>query len=229
MIRPDPPRSAPRSALAARVAAWLRREPVAAAILILCIVIEAALEGADAHLWGTPSWRPLAYDYGAFWGGLLTGVHPLYPGQPVVMFLSYSLLHGGFWHVTLNMFTLVSLTRPVTIRLGQGRFLALYLLSALGGAAGFALFSFTTAPMIGASGALFGMAGAILGWAWSDRRRLGWPRAEAARVLARPLLYLVGFNVVFFIVTHGQLAWGAHLGGFLVGWAAALRLDRRWR
>jgi membrane associated rhomboid family serine protease len=230
MFRPEAPRSTPpRPGPASRAAAWLRREPVAAAILILCLAIEAALEGADAGLWGAPGWRDAAYTYGAFWGGLLNGWAPLYPLQPVAMFLSYSLLHGGFLHVALNMITLISLTPPVTARLGQGRFFVLYLLSAIGGGAGFALFSFSTMPMIGASGALFGMAGALLAWAWSDRRAMGWSRLEVARLLAKPMLYLIGFNVVFFFVMHGALAWGAHLGGFLTGWICALLLGRRYR
>lgn len=227
MIRADAPVRPPRENLPRRFTGWIRREPVAAVILILCVAIEAALEGNDAGLWGAPGWRDAAYYYGAFWAPLLKGVAPLFPGQREAMFLSYAFLHGGFLHVTLNMWTLVVLTPPVTARLGQGRFLVLYLITAVGGGAGFALFSFSNNPMIGASGALFGMAGALLAWAWSDRRAFGWSRAQTARALARPILYLVAFNVVFFFVTNGELAWGAHLGGFLTGWVLALLLGRR--
>ncbi len=230
MSSADAPGAGRRSIRFARLAAWPRRQPAAAAIAFLCLSIEAILEGADAHLWGSPAWRGIAFNDGAFWGGLLQGAHPAFPLQPLVMFLSYSLLHGGFWHVALNMLTLVSLAPPVTARLGQRRFLTLYLLSAIGGGAGFALFSFTTAPMIGASGALFGLAGAILAWALADRRAIGQSRLEAARALARPILYLILLNVVMFWAMAGGLAWGCHLGGFLTGWALALWLDpRRYR
>lgn len=210
-----------------RIAAWTRREPAAATILILCLLIEAALEGAGAGLWGTTGWRDIAFALGAFQGGLLHGETPLYPFQSAVMFLSYGLLHGGFLHAALNMLTLASLAPPVTARVGQSRFLGLYILSTIGGGAGFALFSFSTDPMIGASGALFGLAGALLAWAWSDRRAMGQSRAEVARVLAKPMLYLIGLNVALYWAMQGGLAWGAHLGGFLTGWLSALFLRRR--
>ena len=51
--------------------------------------------------------------------------------------------------------------------------------------------------------------------------------AQAARALARPIVYLIGLNVVFFWAMNGGLAWGAHLGGFLSGWGLGLLYDRR--
>lgn len=214
-----PGQAAPQ--LTRRLMRWLRREPVAAVILLLCLGIEAALEGAEAGLWGRPDWRDIAFNFGAFQGGLLLGWQELFPLQKVAMFFSYSLLHGGFWHVTLNMLTLVSLAPPVTRRIGQARFLALYVLATIGGGAGFVLFSFSTGAMIGASGALFGLVGALLSWVWSDRRAFGQSRAQVARALTKPMLYLIGLNVVLYWATQGALAWGAHLGGFLVGWIFA--------
>lgn len=212
-----------------RLTGWPRRQPAAFAILALCVLIEAALEGADAGLWGAPGWRDAAYSYGAFLSGMQADWHPLYPLQPVAMFLTYSLLHGGFWHVTLNMITLISLAPPVTARLGQARFLILYLLSAIGGGLGFALLTVGPASMVGASGALFGLAGAILAWAWADRRAIGQSRAEVARLLARPILYLVALNAVMFVAMSGALAWACHLGGFVTGWAVALLMTRGYR
>lgn len=231
--------------LGGRLRRWFALNPVSGVILIACLLIEAALEGADYGLWGTQVWREAVFAYGAFWAGLLhPGVPspvdlqmsapfaaiqqglPMYPAEPALMFLSYAFLHGGFWHVALNMLTLVQLGRPVAARLGQARYLALYILTGIAGGAGFALFSYSTEPMVGASGALFGLAGALLAWAWADRRRVGMPARAAARVLARPILYLVGLNVLMFWAMNGGLAWGAHLGGFLAGWVLALLFDR---
>ena len=211
----------------ARLRGWFARNPVSVLILMVCLLIEGALEGADAGLWGAPGWRDTAYTYGSFWASLLRGDTPVYPLQPAAMFLTYGFLHGGFWHVTLNMITLVSLGAPVAARLGQARYLLFYLLTTIGGGAGFAVFSYSADPMVGASGALFGLAGAILAWAWADRRRYGQSPAQAARALARPIVYLIGLNVVFFWAMNGGLAWGAHLGGFLSGWGLGLLYDRR--
>ncbi len=210
-----------------RMGGWFRANPVAGAILILCLVIEGVLEGADAGLWGQADWRMLAVDYGAFFGVLLHGAQPNYPLQPVAMFVTYGFLHAGFVHVAVNMFTLVVLAAPVSARLGQARFASLYFIALIAGGAGFGLLSTLNAPMLGASGALFGLAGAILAWAWRDRRAFGQPTREIVRVLMRPILYLVLFNVVMFAATGGEIAWQTHLGGFLAGWAAALWLDPR--
>ncbi len=154
-----------------RMGGWFRANPVAGAILILCLVIEGVLEGADAGLWGQVDWRMLAVDYGAFFSVLLHGAQPNYPLQPVAMFVTYGFLHAGFVHVAVNMFTLVVLAAPVSARLGQARFAMLYFIALIAGGAGFGWLSSLNAPMLGASGALFGLAGAILAWAWRDRRR----------------------------------------------------------
>ena len=103
----------------ARLRGWFARNPVSVLILMVCLLIEGALEGADAGLWGAPGWRDTAYTYGSFWASLLRGDTPVYPLQPAAMFLTYGFLHGGFWHVTLTMITLVSLGAPVAARLGQ--------------------------------------------------------------------------------------------------------------
>ena len=53
-------------------------------------------------------------------------------------------MHDGFWHVGLNMLALWMIGRSLEPMLGRGRFLTLYLLSALGGSVAVALLSFTT-------------------------------------------------------------------------------------
>ena len=141
------------------------------------------------------------------------------------MFLTYGFLHAGFWHLALNMVTLWSLARIVIERVGNLKFLSVYALSILGGGAGYALLAETYRPMVGASGALFGLAGAILAWDYVDRFILKeglWPVARAA-------LLLIALNVALYFAMGGRLAWEAHLGGFVAGWLAALLLDPRGR
>ena len=52
-------------------------------------------------------------------------------------------MHDGFWHVGLNMLALWMIGRSLEPLLGRGRFLTLYLLSALGGSVAVALLAFT--------------------------------------------------------------------------------------
>lgn len=188
------------------------------AIVAICVAIEATLIGSDMGLWGRAVWRGLAYQYGGFWRGLLGDWQPNYAAQPVVMFVTYGFLHGGILHLLVNMITLVSLGRLVIERAGPWRFLMIYAVSLLGGAAGFAALSSAVQPMVGASGALFGLVGALAGWEYSARR--------LAREGIGPVLRLVGLlvvlNAVMYWAMDGNLAWEAHLGGFVAGWAASL-------
>jgi membrane associated rhomboid family serine protease len=141
------------------------------------------------------------------------------------MFLTYGFLHGGLLHLVVNMVTLWSLGLAVLDRVGSRGFVLLYAASLLGGALGFALLASTLAPMVGASGALFGLAGGLLAWGYVDRFTLQealWPVARAAGLL---LL----MNVVMWWALDGQLAWETHLGGFVAGWVAALMIDPRPR
>lgn len=193
------------------------------ALLALCILPEVVLQGADLGVWGRTGWRGLAYGWLGFWPGLLYDWRPNYPLQPLAMFVTYGFLHVGALHLVVNMVTLWSLGRSVIERSGQGAFVALYALSLLGGAMGFGLLTNTTIPMVGASGALFGLVGGMVVWAVIDRRHEGlplWP-------VGRAVIGLLVLNGVLWFVAGGQLAWQTHLGGCLAGAATARLLE--WR
>lgn len=192
-------------------------------IAVLCILPELAL-----HLGANPGFlRGKLLQNFAFWPGLLGGGWtPNYPLQQVAMFVTYGFLHAGIWHLAFNMMTLVSLGRPLLADLGGRRFAVLYALGLVGGGVGYAVFASKPLPMVGASGALFGLAGALL-WQhfaedWRER-----PHAEALRGAIWPVALLIGLNVVMFEVMQGQLAWETHLGGFLAGGAAMAVMLRR--
>ncbi|MDQ2089653.1 rhomboid family intramembrane serine protease [Marimonas arenosa] len=188
----------------------------------LCCVVELVLMSADLGFIGSTRWRGLAYQNGAFWAGLLDDWRPNYVAQPWLMFLSYSFLHGGLSHLAGNMLILVFLGPAVQARVGQWKLLAIYVLSAIGGAAGFALLGNNPQPVVGASGALFGLAGALVFWEFADHRREGrglWPVASI-------VLVLIAMNVIFWVLLEGVLAWQTHLAGFVSGWLAAWMLKR---
>lgn len=189
-------------------------------LIVPQVLIEVVLQAADLGILGTPLWRGITYQNGAFWAGLLHNWHPSYAGQPVTMFVTYAVLHNGIGHLAGNMLCLLLLGGRLIRRLGSGHFLGLFFVSILGGGAGFGLLSYSAHPMIGASGGLFGLAGA---WIWleaADRHRFGlalWP-------VGGVILGLVVLNALMWLALDGVLAWETHLGGFVAGVAyAALR------
>lgn len=193
------------------------------ALIGICTAVELALVLADLGLAGPGRLRALAYEYGGFWPGLLSGWRPNYALQPGAMFLTYGFLHGGPLHLAVNMVTLWSLGVVILARGGLGAFCLIYLAALLGGAVAYALLAGVAHPMVGASGALFGLAGAYLAWIGLDRRSRGaglWPVARAG-------LLLLALNVVMWWALSGRLAWQTHLGGFAAGAAVALLMGPR--
>lgn len=130
--------------------------------------------------------------------------------QPWRMITSAFLHSQGFiLHIVLNMYMLWIFGQALEPLLGRIRFLAVYLISAVGGSVGYLLLT----PLIpeggpvgvvGASGAIFGLFGAML---VVQRHR----RAET-----KQLWVLIAINgVIGFMVP--QIAWQAHLGGLIAG------------
>lgn len=214
-----------------------RGRPTPVLTLLICLIClpELVLLLADYGLIGSPRWRLLAYQYGAFWAGLLYGWQPNYTAQPALMFVSYGFLHTGPAHLTGNMLGLGWLGARIIDRWGTGRFIWLYLAAMLGGAVGFGALTSSPAPMIGASGAVFGLAAAWMVGEAQDRRirahkagHGGWPALWSTLKPALGLtLVLAGFNLISWMVQNGQLAWETHLGGFLAGLGVALLLPQR--
>ena len=204
----------------------LRRQWALILLIVLTCLPEIGLSLADHGLIGTVRWRLLAYQYGAFWAGLLQGWQPNYAAQPVLMFVSHALLHTGPVHLIGNMLGLAWLGARITARWGQAGLLWVYGVALLGGAAGFGLLSQNPAPMIGASGAVFGLAAAWILAGWRDRQQGGQPGWAALRPALGLTLVLALFNGVIWVLENGQLAWETHLGGFLAGACAAAVLER---
>jgi rhomboid protease GluP len=194
-------------------------------IITVCVTIELTLVVAGWSQSGG-ALRQKVYEYAGFWPGLLgRGWQSNYAAQPYTMFLSYGFLHGGLAHLIFNMIAVWQLGRQVIWRVGVGGFWWLYGATLFGGGLGFGLLANSLQPMVGASGALFGLLGGLLAWSYVDRyfhnRRL-WP-------IARAVLILIALNLVMWWLMAGQLAWETHLGGFVVGWIAALIIDPRSR
>lgn len=112
---------------------------------------------------------------------------------------------GSIFHILFNMFTLFIFGRILEGMLGRSRFLVLYLASGLAGSLGVMYFSTPTTWVVGASGAIFGLVGAVM----IIMRQLGGNVWQ--------LLVLVVINLVIGFLPGMNIAWQAHLGGLACG------------
>ncbi len=179
----------------------------------LCAGPELVLLGADTGLWGSARWRPLAYEDAAFWAGLLYGWTPNYALQPLAMFFTHAWLHQGPWHLAGNLAALMWLGPQVVRRRGTAGLYLFWFVAVPAGGLVFGLVGSSAAPMVGASGGLFGLAGE---WIVAEARTFARARARALRGIGLTAL-LVALNAAAWALQGGQLAWEAHLGGFLAG------------
>jgi membrane associated rhomboid family serine protease len=190
----------------------------AAGVLIGIHVLRAFLgDGPDAALLVTLGFQPVD-----FWS---PGAGPVLPpfGLAWLTPLTHQLLHGDAMHLIVNTGFLLAFGTVVERRLGSRRFLGLAVLS--GAVAAFGIMpGFITEPaptvLIGASGAISGLFGAMLHFAF--RRQPGQGGGLPPAMLAA--LAFVAANVligVFGLFSGGPvraIAWEAHIAGMIAGW-----------
>ncbi len=119
--------------------------------------------------------------------------------------LSSVFVHVEVWHIAVNMLALWFLGPQLELALGRLRFLALYVISGLGGSALVFWFGPLHSGTHGASGAIFGLMAALLILAY----KVGGNVQE--------ILYWVGLNALITLVFVNRISWQGHLGGFLTG------------
>lgn len=139
--------------------------------------------------------------------------------------LTCTFLHADLMHIGFNMYALKVLGDTAERLFGTPMFVALYLLSALGGSVaslGFTLSADPQLPSVGASGAVFGIMGGLLGFALSRR---GTVPPEVFKGLTRSALMFIAINVAIgFTVAFIDNA--AHLGGLAAGIVGGYFLSR---
>ena len=133
---------------------------------------------------------------------------------------------GAWWQVVTSVFTQVNVIHllvnmvslfiigPILERvLGRVRFLAVYAISGLAGSATVMWLTSPEASTVGASGALFGLMGAILLMSYKARGNY------------RQVLIILGANIAFTLFYVGTISWQGHfgglVGGLLAGWIIA--------
>lgn len=113
--------------------------------------------------------------------------------------------HVDIWHIGFNMLALWILGPQLEAILGRARFLTLYFVSTIVAACFVMWLSVFYLPTLGASGAIFGMMGAILVLAWKHNGDV------------RTILIWLGANAAITFIGGSAISWQGHLGGFVGG------------
>lgn len=228
-----------------------RREPVFNMPPVVLVLIGAcvAIYAAQAYLYSADRY---AYEVLLQYGAFIPSKVAIDP-TALVTFFTYAFLHGSVAHVAVNMIWLAAFGTPLANRLGAWRFLAFWALSSAAAAAFYWAFfvgrywlygQWPPVVVVGASGAISGMMGAAARFAFRIDRGLGKAafsgaplpigvclrsRAVVTFLSIWMLINLITGLVRFTPGVDDQIAWEAHIGGFLAGFLGIDWLDKRRR
>lgn len=191
------------------------RAPVTMALLVVNILIFAAMLVQGASLWHTSTAIPLAW--GANFG-------PATQDGQWWRLVSAMFLHFGLLHLALNMWALWDVGRLLEQVFGRWRFLLLYLGCGVIGNLLSLVVQGNRAVSAGASGAIFGLYGALVLFLWRER----------AQVDRGEFRWMFGAATIFIVLAlvMGQVVPGidnsAHIGGLISGALLGVALSRPW-
>jgi membrane associated rhomboid family serine protease len=189
------PRTAPRRAAGTRSVVVPTLVALNVAVFAWTVLqARSLMDNSDAALFRAWALVPAAVADGEWWRLFTAGF-----------------LHIGPLHIAFNMWALWVLGRDLELVLGRARFLALYLVSLLGGSAAVVLFADPNQYVAGASGAVFGLMSGLLLVLLRLRRPYG------------PVVALIVLNLVISQVVPG-ISIAGHVGGLVVGAVASAAL-----
>ncbi len=191
----------------------MSRLPVTFSLISACILVYLGVAYAGAESFGLP-WNLALVNQPApvlAEGALIPAL--VAEGQAWRL-LSSVFLHSGAIHLTFNMLALYFLGSFVEEAFGRWRFLALYVISGLAGGIAYLYFGAFERPAVGASGAIFGLLGGVLGYA-VRRGTFSWQNP-----IIRQLLILLALNL-YLGFSVPNISNTAHLGGLAGGFLFA--------
>jgi membrane associated rhomboid family serine protease len=126
-------------------------------------------------------------------------------------------LHAGLLHIGLNMLSLYWLGRFIEAALGSWKMLVVYMVSLIVSGLTVVFFSPPNIPTLGASGAIFGLFGALFA--------IGLKLGERGRELVRANIGILILNLVWTFAVPA-ISWQAHVGGLIAGFFLTLAIFR---
>lgn len=200
---PPPPSPTPRRVIARRVEAPDNAPVLSYTILAINVVVFLLDFLLGGWLTALGAKDNLAITQGEFWR-LFT---PMF-------------LHGGLVHLGVNSYSLYVVGPRVEHSFGNWRFLAIYVLSGLTGS--IVSFAFGPYRSIGASGALFGLIGALIPLLYLNRKVFANTRQQINHIIT-----VIALNLLFGLTAGGIDNWG-HVGGLVGGVSLAWLTSPRY-
>ena len=130
--------------------------------------------------------------------------------------LTCAFLHVGLIHLLVNMYSLIVIGPSVEGLIGKGKFVFIYLISAISASLMSLVFVDSNIVSVGASGAIFGLMGALLYFGYHYRLYLN----DAIKTQIIPVIL---FNLVIGFMMPG-IDNGAHIGGLIGGYLATMAI-----
>ena len=174
--------------------------------------------------------EPQALDIAAYFAGFIpaswSGIGTFYWWTPFSI-IGFSFLHGGWMHLGFNVVMLVAMGSGLEKSIGIKRYLMIYIGTTLFAAfAHLALYPASTMPIIGASGGISGIFGAMI--VVMNQARSG---VDKSRLMPVIFAY-IGITVLMGLMggpDGSSVVWIAHIGGFLAGVGFMMTLLKRQR
>lgn len=187
---------------------WLRRQStsmiVTQAFFGINVAVFLGMLFAGVSMLDNPSGRDLVH-WGANFG-------PYTLSGQYWRLLTCVFVHGSLIHIALNMWCLWNLGTLAESLYGHWTFAVVYLLAGIGGSVGSIVWN-PEVLSVGASGAIFGVAGAVIASVYLGEFSL--PRGALAGTL-RSVVMFVGYNLVFGAMV-ARVDNAAHIGGLITG------------
>jgi len=129
-------------------------------------------------------------------------------------------LHGGMTHILMNMFSLYLIGRGAEVYFDKKSYLSIYLFSGLIGGL-ISLYIHPVSVGIGASGAIFGIFGALAGFFLAHREKIG----SHTKVFMKEFSIIIGINMIIgFSIESVDVS--AHIGGLIIGFTGGFILSK---
>ena len=199
--------------------------PAVVALVLVIMGIEAAFSlgmrgiigGPEAIGWRLSAMQSYAFSSEIFWWMVETGQWPV---EHLIRFLSYSFVHGGFTHALFVCVFVLAMGKMVGEVMGDLAMVIIFMLSAIGGAVGYAVLIDSPVPLIGGFPAVYGLIGAFTYILWRQLSLVGAQQSRAFSLIA----FLMGIQLLFGLLFGGQKDWVADLCGFATGFGLSFFL-----